>query len=204
MWDIVQPLVQPIVDWFTTTFAAVGQEGGAVDVVTQAFNALSTLLQSIWAAIEPGVTALANGINGVLQPVKDLIDGINAGFASLRGMGGIISEAQNAVAASGVDREALWQLALEQAGGNDLVARIVFGQLEGSLAGRAAGGPVSAGRPYLVGEAGAEIMVPRSSGYVIPNHALGGGGVTVVVNSYGQTPYDFATLVERALRDKGF
>jgi hypothetical protein len=43
----------------------------------------------------------------------------------------------------------------------------------------AMGGPVSGGRPYLVGERGPEIMVPGRSGTVIPNHAMGGG---VVVN----------------------
>lgn len=45
--------------------------------------------------------------------------------------------------------------------------------------GAAMGGPVSGGRPYLVGERGPEIMVPGRSGTVIPNHAMGGG---VVVN----------------------
>jgi len=45
---------------------------------------------------------------------------------------------------------------------------------------RAAGGPVSAGSPYLVGERGPELIVPNRSGTVIPNNQLGGG--TVVVN----------------------
>ena len=44
---------------------------------------------------------------------------------------------------------------------------------------RAAGGPVTGGTPYLVGERGPEIVVPRASGAVIPNHMLGAkaGGV---------------------------
>jgi len=49
----------------------------------------------------------------------------------------------------------------------------------GAMRPRAMGGPVSAGRPYLVGERGPEIMVPNRSGTVIPNHSMGGG---VVVN----------------------
>lgn len=48
---------------------------------------------------------------------------------------------------------------------------------------RAAGGPVGAGLPYLVGERGPELIVPRSAGTVIPNHALG-GVPTVVHNHY--------------------
>jgi phage-related minor tail protein len=39
---------------------------------------------------------------------------------------------------------------------------------------RAAGGPVSAGRGYVVGEAGPEYFVPKSSGTIIPNNALAG------------------------------
>jgi SLT domain-containing protein len=34
---------------------------------------------------------------------------------------------------------------------------------------RAAGGPVSAGKPYLVGEDGPEVMVPDGSGRVLPH-----------------------------------
>lgn len=39
---------------------------------------------------------------------------------------------------------------------------------------RAAGGPVEAGRPYMVGERGPELIVPRLKAHVIPNHKLGG------------------------------
>jgi hypothetical protein len=40
---------------------------------------------------------------------------------------------------------------------------------------RQAGGPVSAGQTYLVGESGPELFRPSSSGMILPN----GGGVTV-------------------------
>lgn len=46
---------------------------------------------------------------------------------------------------------------------------------------RAEGGPVSAYRPYLVGERGPELIVPSQSGTVIPNEQLS-GGVTVNFN----------------------
>ena len=50
---------------------------------------------------------------------------------------------------------------------------------------RAGGGDISSGQPYLVGERGPELVVPRSAGTVIPNHALAGamgGGPSVVYN----------------------
>jgi hypothetical protein len=48
---------------------------------------------------------------------------------------------------------------------------------------RAAGGPVSSGRTYLVGERGPELFTARRSGYIHPNRGdrSGGGGVARVV-----------------------
>jgi hypothetical protein len=54
-------------------------------------------------------------------------------------------------------------------------ARLADRVARSGAAPRAAGGPVLAGRPYLVGERGPELIVPRAPGTVIPNHALGGG-----------------------------
>ena len=50
------------------------------------------------------------------------------------------------------------------------------------LAGKAAGGPVMGGTPYIVGEKGPELFMPGRSGTIIPNDALGGGSTSVVVN----------------------
>lgn len=47
---------------------------------------------------------------------------------------------------------------------------------------RAMGGPVSANSPYLVGEAGPELFMPRAAGYIVPNNKLGGAAVTNVFN----------------------
>lgn len=50
--------------------------------------------------------------------------------------------------------------------------------------GRAAGGPVIGGTSYLVGERGAEIFTPSSSGFITPNSRLG-GGTTINLNVSG-------------------
>lgn len=49
---------------------------------------------------------------------------------------------------------------------------------------RAAGGPVSGGSPYIVGERGPEIFMPSGSGTIIPNNmlAMGSSGPSVVYN----------------------
>jgi hypothetical protein len=54
-----------------------------------------------------------------------------------------------------------------------------------SIPARAGGGPVTAGMPYKVGERGEELFVPNTSGTIVPNHAMGGGGVQVnIVNNH--------------------
>lgn len=57
-----------------------------------------------------------------------------------------------------------------------------IGSLFGSLFGgfRAAGGPVQAGVPYVVGENRPEVFVPDSSGRILPS--TGGGSVAVHIN----------------------
>lgn len=50
------------------------------------------------------------------------------------------------------------------------------------LTGKAIGGPVQAGQPYMVGERGPEMFVPNQSGSIVPSNKMGGGGITVVNN----------------------
>ena len=44
----------------------------------------------------------------------------------------------------------------------------------GMIQARAMGGPVNSGQPYLVGEKGPELFVPKNNGGIISNYALGG------------------------------
>ena len=61
---------------------------------------------------------------------------------------------------------------------------------------RAAGGPVSGGQSYLVGEKGPEIFTPSGSGMITANSAIGGGN-TLIVNVQGADPQ----AVVKALQD---
>ena len=64
----------------------------------------------------------------------------------------------------------------------------VFGALFGSAfgGGKASGGAVTAGVPYIVGERGPEMFMPRQSGNIIPSHML---------NSYGQDNNSVVTAI---------
>jgi hypothetical protein len=49
---------------------------------------------------------------------------------------------------------------------------------------RAAGGPVSRGGSYIVGERGPELFTPGASGSITPNNAMGGGNtINITVTS---------------------
>lgn len=76
---------------------------------------------------------------------------------------------------------------------------------------RADGGPVTAGRPYIVGEEGPELFVPRRSGEIIPNHHLAaldappaGGGVTMDIDIDARGVNDPFTMADNLRRLLGW
>ena len=52
---------------------------------------------------------------------------------------------------------------------------------------KAAGGPVSGGSPYIVGEKGPELFVPNSHGSIVPNDQMGGANIVVNVDASGSS-----------------
>lgn len=87
-----------------------------------------------------------------------------------------------------------------------------------TIPGRAAGGPITAGRTYLVGEEGPELITPNRSGFVhnardtasmaAPRGAggLGGVSVTVAINNHGVNDPEaladqLAAVLQRKLRE---
>jgi tape measure domain-containing protein len=103
--------------------------------------------------------------------------------------------------------------ALDQAGGGDLLGGL-FSSVTGAIFGRATGGPVRAGQPYVVGENGREVIVPQQNGVVVPNHRLQAQSTPPVVNQtivldarYGITTPELIEYVngtaKRAAADAG-
>lgn len=73
------------------------------------------------------------------------------------------------------------------------------------IPGRAAGGPVTSGSPYMVGERGPELFIPKSDGTMIPSggYSGGAGGIRDVHVHVGGhvlgTQYELAQLVKQAI-----
>jgi len=82
-----------------------------------------------------------------------------------------------------------------------------------SAPGKASGGPVSAGRPYIVGERRPELFIPSTGGRIAPR-LPGGGGTSVIINNYegapvasrtnanGDTQIDIGRMVDSALAQR--
>ena len=66
---------------------------------------------------------------------------------------------------------------------------------------KAEGGPVSANKPYIVGERGPELFMPTSAGTIIPNHEMGLGGgsgpTNVTYNINATDAQSFKTMLAR-------
>jgi hypothetical protein len=75
----------------------------------------------------------------------------------------------------------------------------IFGKVFSSIFGgfRASGGPVLAGTPYMVGERGPELFVPRGSGNIVPNGA-GGNVININVNQSFAAGTSRATTLQAA------
>ena len=106
-----------------------------------------------------------------------LVEGINAAIDGTKTLGEVASNTfrriSNALLNYGID------LALSNLPG--------VGGFFSKALGRAAGGPVTGGTPYVVGEKGPELFVPNSSGNIVPNHAMGGANVVVNVDASGSS-----------------
>ena len=111
--------------------------------------------------------AFDNITRGIQNDLKEGIKGLIKGTSTLADM-------LNNVADKFLDI-ALNQALFGNAGGSTVTGGLF------KMFGFANGGRPPVGKPSIVGEKGPELFVPRSSGTIVPNNKLGGGGSTSVV-----------------------
>ena len=124
-----------------------------IEEVDKATEKMSLTMQDVRAT---GIQSLEDGLVSLIDGTKSVKDAFK--------------DMARSVLAS------LIRMQIQQSITNPLAQAMGF-----SVGTRATGGPVSAGKPYIVGERGPELIVPSSSGNVIPNHELGGGSSPVSV-----------------------
>jgi len=146
----------------------------ALNTIKKAFSDNSEELQPFYDVLKK----VANFIRDVAAPILggafktslSLIAGIISGLVN--GFGNLVGFISDAV--SGITK-------LVNLIKNNPIVSGITGAISGLFGGgKAAGGMVAGGTPYVVGEKGAELFVPQTSGTIIPNNRLGGGSNTVI------------------------
>lgn len=119
----------------------------------------------------------------LFDPFKGGVQGMLDGFTTM-----LRKMAAEALASQILGSIGAWGKAGGGAGSviGDIAATVFGGK-------KAAGGPVSGGMTYLVGERGPELFTPSGGGNITPNDKLGGKSITVINNFTLSQPADRRT-----------
>jgi hypothetical protein len=156
---ILTPIIEGLFSAFSKVSNAIKSNEEDLAPLLKLFKAVAGFVRDNLAPVIGTVLKVA------LESVGTLLSGLISGFSRLVGIiGDVIGQVRafiNLVANNAAVK------------GIANVVSSVFGGF------RANGGSVSSGTPYVVGERGAELFVPKSNGMIVPNNALGGGGTTI-------------------------
>lgn len=147
----------------------------------------------------------AQSLDGMTDALADVVTGTKTAAEAFRSMANsIISDLLRIAIRQSITGPLAGALGGLFGGGGELPGFGTSSFVGPLLPGRAAGGPVSAGQPYVVGERGPELFLPSVSGTIIPNgvRPRGGGGIVVSITSApvfqaGMTPTDIAAIEGR-------
>lgn len=152
----------------------VGAIAGIAAIVYAVKNAIE-MFAPVWASIWEGIKTVAGAAaDWVVDKVQSIIDMVQKALDALASLPGV---------KQGIS-----------------ITKSAFRSVSDLF--RADGGPVSGNTPYIVGERGPELFVPKSGGSIVPNHALGGsgGGNTFVFNVQGDITDRVKTSIMRDLQ----
>ena len=179
-------------------------QDGLANTTRVAAAEMKNASDQIGAQLLPAVTQVAGFVAGTLIPTLDRLSGDNGALVLLgiAAAGPVLSNVNKLVTGVQALNVQLALTAVRAAAALGAVGVVIAGiheikNTEGGLAekilgpspvsrfigkipGLAAGGPVSGGNPYVVGERGPELFVPASSGSIVPAGAGAGAGPTVI------------------------
>lgn len=170
-------ILPPIIAGFTVLLGPVG----LVILAITAVIAITTLLVANWGKI----SEFFKGVWADIQKIfKSAIDAVVAYFQPLIDIVNTVTHA-------------LEKAASAAASVASAVGHTISSAVSSVVGHKAAGGSVTGGSSYLVGESGPELFVPGMTGSIIPNYALAGagGGITVNINGGTYLSSDAARLL---------
>jgi hypothetical protein len=206
MWDSILERVDPGVKAMSDMATETERFASSIERATVAGQTFSGSMANISEVTLPN---MSEGIEWVsyemqfLQSVADtFVNSFGQGMANLIVQGGKfvdVLENMGRLLASAAIQKAI---TIFLSGG--LEGSGFFGSgggLFGALFGRATGGQVGRGQPYMVGERGPELFVPGANGFVAPNNAISGMGASVnVTGTFRIQGTDLIATIERAKR----
>ncbi len=204
--DAVTPLVENIVDKVIPAFSDIAtvikEDVGPVfsaffETIKAVFTPILDGLRKVFTSIKNAVMDNKEEFAALLPIFKDIVDFVKkflvpvfgttlkAAFTVLAaGISPLISafgSVANLIGSAYDNLKGFISLVK-----NNPLVKGISGAIENIFGGgRATGGPVTGGTTYLVGEKGPELFTPGSSGNIIPNNRLSGGGggtINITVN----------------------
>jgi hypothetical protein len=186
----------PIIGTVAVVAAGVVALGFAVKHVAENWDTWAWALNEAWTATTEFIANMGSAIGGWVTSTMTSITGL--GVSIYDSIAGAFDRLTGKIGAwFGWVREKFASLGSSIAGvftGGDAPAPV-----DGA---RAAGGPVSAGKNYLVGERGPEIFSPSASGSIIPSHRTGSvsnDNRTITINITASPGMNERTLADLVL-----
>jgi hypothetical protein len=174
LWDYLNKYIIPI---FKTSLTPViqgvksifGAIGDAVSDNTGFFKLLGAGLTAFLIVAKPVAAFMGGAFKVAFNGIALIIDGVSVAIRALVGTINAIITGLNLLIS-----------------GYNIVNNLKPGSKDlPPIPKLAQGGMVSANKPYIVGEVGAELFVPSSNGRIVPNNKLGSGGGNVYINVSG-------------------
>jgi hypothetical protein len=216
-------LFRGIGDNFENGFAAkalnvVGKiQDGVIGVTTRSAKAAEEITQASMEAIKQTVQLTKNEINSLFADqqieasLKTFVNKFSDGFAEILISGKSFGSQLKQLFAnilhdivkqwlSSMIKMALATLLIRAGGGATSGFAGALTSAGQALMPRRTGGPVDAGRSYMVGEAGAEMFIPQTRGTIISNKNLNGGmngTPSVTYNIYAYDTMSVEQVIER-------
>jgi phage-related minor tail protein len=204
VWDGVRAAAQLVID------LVVGYFQRLFDIASGIFTAIRDAATGAWNLISVGAQTLYSKVSGFFGQIRDTVTDVanrikeifNSAWETLKGgvqgvydfFVGIFTKIRDLI--NGVV-ERIKNLPGDILGGFGSIAKAV-------IPGLASGGTAVGGQPYLVGELGPELVIPRRTSTVIPNNQLGnlgaGNGLSYDITIVNPAPEAPSVSIPAALR----
>ena len=163
--SVFKPAIEGITSAFGMVTKAVNNNKSTFDTIFVVFKAIAAFVRDYLAP------AFGTTLKVAFNVIGDLASGLVTAFSKVVS---VINSVVNAI-----------QRLIDLVAENPLVKGIgnVISNVFGGF--RAAGGSVTGGTSYLVGERGAELFTPSTSGMITPNNRLGGGNTVINLSVTG-------------------